>query len=93
MLIADRARISFSENGAKANTSMEPFNGHSKGENKSLFHDAANIWRLERVIARQMVYYNSRRRRVTLRYTAPMNYIIREEILPQPAVGLAALRT
>ena len=93
VLITHRARISFSENGAKGNTSMESFNGHFKGENESLFYDAANIWELERVIGEQVEYYNTRRRHATLRYTAPMDYIIREEILPQPAVGLAALRT
>ena len=93
VLITHRARISFSENGAKGNTSMESFNGHFKGENKSLFHDAANIWELERVIGQQMGYYNSRRRHATLEYTAPMSYISQEEILPQPAVGLAPLRT
>jgi len=89
VLIKHRARISFSENGAKGNTTMESFNGRFKGENKSLFHEAANIWELKRVIARQMEYYNNRRRHSALGYTAPMNYIIREKILPQPAVGLA----
>ena len=93
VLITHRARISFSENGAKGNTSMESFNGHFKGESKSLFYDAANLWELERMIGQQMAYYNRRRRHATLGYTAPMDYIIREEILPQPAVGLAALRT
>ena len=56
VLITHRARISFSENGAKGNTSMESFNGHFKGESKSLFHDAANLWELERIIDQQMVY-------------------------------------
>ena len=68
---------------------MESFNGHFKGENKSLFHEAANIWELERVIAQQMEYYNSRRRHSTLGYTAPMDHMIREDVLPQPAVDLA----
>jgi putative transposase len=93
VLITHRARISFSENGAKGNASMESFNGHFKGESKSLFYDAANLWELKRIIGQQMAYYNGRRRHATLGYTAPMNYMIREEILPQPAVGLAALRT
>jgi hypothetical protein len=38
VLIKHRARISFSENGAKGNTTMESFNDRFKGENKSLFH-------------------------------------------------------
>ena len=35
---------------------MESFNGHLKGENERLFHDAANLWELERIIDQQMVY-------------------------------------
>ena len=93
VLIAHRARISFSENGAKGNTTMESFNGHFKGENESLFHEAANIWELERMIAAQIEYHNYRRRHSALGYTAPIDYIIQEEILPQPAVGLAFQRT
>ena len=93
VLIKHRARISFSENGAKGNTSMESFNSRFKGENKNLFHEAANIWELGRLIAQQIEYHNSRRRHSTLGNTAPIDYIIQEEILPQPALGLALQRT
>ena len=93
VLIRHRARISFSENGAKGNTAMESFNGRFKGENKSLFHEAANIWELKRVIAEQMQYYNCRRRHSALEYQSPIDYIIQKEILPQTAVGLALQRT
>jgi len=93
VLIKHRARISFSENGAKGNTTMESFNSRFKGENKSLFHEAANIWELRRLIAQQMEYHNFRRRHSALGYTAPINYIIQEEILPQQALGLALQRT
>jgi putative transposase len=89
VLIKHRARISFSENGARGNTSMESFNGHFKGESKSLFYDAVNIWELGRAVARQMDYYNSKRRHSALGNLAPMRYIIKEGILPQPALGLA----
>jgi putative transposase len=89
VLINHRARISFSENGAKGNTTMESFNGRFKVENESLFHEAANIWELERVIAAQIEYHNCRRRHSTLGYQAPIDYIIQEAILSQPAVGLA----
>ena len=54
VLINHRAWISFSENGAKGNTSMEPFNGRFKAESKSLFHNAVNIWELGRAVARQI---------------------------------------
>ena len=93
VLIKHRARISFSETGAKGNTSMESFNGRFKGENKSLFYEAANIWELKRLIARQIEYYNCRRRHSALGYTAPINYIIQKEILPQPVLGLALQRS
>jgi putative transposase len=92
-LIKHRARISFSENGAKGNPSMESFNSRFKRENTSLFHEAMNIWELGRLIAQQIEYHNSRRRHSTLRNTAPIDYIIQDEILPQPALGLALQRT
>lgn len=43
-------------------TTMESFNSRFKGENKSLFHEAANIWELGRLIAQQIEYHNTRRR-------------------------------
>jgi len=72
---------------------MESFDGRLRGENKSLFHDAANLWELNRLVARQMAYYDGKPRHATLGYTAPVAYIIQEGILPQSAVGLAAPRT
>ena len=41
---------------------MESFNGHFKGENGSLFYDAANIWELTRAVGTQVDYYNGQRR-------------------------------
>jgi transposase InsO family protein len=72
---------------------MESFNGRFKGENKGLFRDAASVWELGRLIPQQIDYYNSRRWHSTLGNTAPIDYIIQEEILPQPALGLALQRT
>lgn len=90
-LIRERAKISFSENGAKGNTFMESFNGHFKGENGSLFYDAANIWELMRVISRQVDYYNKSRRHSALGNVAPWIYINREEVFPDPVVDLVAI--
>jgi len=89
VLIKHRARISYSENGAKGNTVMESFNGRFKTENRSLFHEAMNIWELRRVIAQQIDYYNRRRWHSTLGNTAPLDYMTQEGILPEPALGLA----
>lgn len=93
VLIDARARISFSENGAKGNTFMESFNGHFKGGNDSLFHDAANIWELTRAVSMQVEYYNGQRRHSALGYLAPRTYINREVSLPEPLLDLAQLST
>ncbi len=91
VLISEKARISFSENGAKGNTYMESFNGRFKGENGSLFYDARNIWELRRIIDTQINYYNMRRRHSALGYLAPWSYINREVSLPEPVVDLALI--
>lgn len=93
VLITHRARVSFSENGARGNTTMESFNSRFKGENGSLFFEAANLWELGRLVAQQIEYHNRRRRHSALGYVAPIDYIIQKEILPQPALGLALQRT
>ena len=48
---------------------------------------------LHHLTGRDLDYYNCRRRHSTLGNLAPMRYIIKEEILPQPALGLALQRT
>jgi transposase InsO family protein len=72
---------------------MESFNSRFKGENGSLFFEAANIWELGRLVAQRIEYHNRRRRHSALGYVAPIDYIIQKEILPQPALGLALQRT
>ncbi|MBW1936492.1 MAG: transposase [Deltaproteobacteria bacterium] len=47
---------------------MESFWVHFKGENVSLFLDAATLEELEWVIGRQMNYYNCERRHSSLDY-------------------------
>ncbi len=91
VLIRDRMKISFSENGARGNTYMESFNGHFKGESGSLFWDVKNIWELRRAIAEQIEYYNVRRRHSALGYVSPWAYIKQEVTLPQPALDLAQI--
>jgi len=91
VLIREKAKISFSENGAKGNTCMESFNGHFKGENGSLFFGARNMWELRRAIDTQIQYYNAQRRHSTLGYLAPRTYINQEVTLPEPALDLAQI--
>ena len=91
VLIRERARISFSENGARGNTYMESFNGHFKGESGGLFFDAKNMWELRRALAEQIEYYNVQRRHSALGYVSPWTYIKQEVTLPQPALDLAQI--
>jgi len=91
VLIRERMKISFSENGARGNTYMESFNGHFKGESGSLFFAARNIWELRRALAEQIEYYNARRRHSALGYLAPWTYIKQEVVLSQRALDLAQI--
>ena len=89
VLVQAKARVSFSENGARGNTLVESFFGRLKVESGSLFHDARNVWELRRVVNERIVYHNAERRHSTLGNRAPVDYISDEEILPRPRVALA----
>lgn len=62
LLVKEGLQVSYSENGAKGNTSMESFFGPFKTENNDLISEANNIWELRRVITERMNYYNTKRR-------------------------------
>ena len=57
VLIKHRARIAYSENGAKGHITMESPFGRFKPENISLFHEAANILEMGHAIAQQIDYF------------------------------------
>jgi len=78
LLIEDGVVVSYCERGAKDNPWMESFWAHFKGENVSLFLDAATLEELEWVIRRQMKYYNCERRHSRLGYQSPMEYLVNE---------------
>jgi len=69
--------------GAKDNPWMESFWAHFKGENASLFLDAATLEELEWVIGRQINHYNCERRHSSLDYRSPMEYLINNGIVPK----------
>lgn len=89
VLVQAKARVSYSENGARGNTWVESFFGRLKVESGSLFHDTRNVWELRRVVNERIVYYNAERRHSTLGNRAPVDYINDEAILPRPRVALA----
>ena len=92
LLIEDKVVVSYCERGAKDNPWMESFWGHFKGENASLFFEAATLEELEWVIGRQMDYYNNERRHSSLGYRSPMEYLTSEVILLKTLaeIGLAS---
>lgn len=77
LLLEDEMRLSYALNGARDNPEMESFIGHFKGENESLFLDAADQAELRAVVAGQMQYHNSERRHSSLDYMAPLAYLER----------------
>ena len=76
LLIEDGVVVSYCERGAKDNPWMESFWAHFKGENASLFLDAASLEELEWVIGRQINYAGCERRHSRLDHRSPMEYFI-----------------
>jgi len=91
VLINQKARISYSENGAKENPYIEAFHSSLKRENKDLFLEARNIWELKRVVKERIEYYNQERRHSTLGQVSPLTYLKREKILPEETKSLAQI--
>jgi len=75
LLIEDKVVVSYCERGAKDNPWMESFWAHFKGENVSLFLDAATLEELEWVIGKQM---GSR-----LEYRSPVEYLTSVGFIPK----------
>jgi len=75
LLVKDRARVSYSLNGARGNTEMESFNSRFKTENRSLLLDTQTLKELEHMVGERMGYYNGERRHSTIGYRAPVEYI------------------
>ena len=73
-LAADGAVFSYTLNGFKGNPEMESFNGHFKGELKSLAADCRTLSEVKRAVARQLCYYNWQRQHSAIDYRPPMVY-------------------
>ena len=83
LLLEDEAVVSYCEQGAKDNPWMESFWAHFKGENMSLFLEAATLEELEWVIGKQMGYYNNERRHSWLEYRSPVEYLTSVGFIPK----------
>ena len=73
-LAADGAVFSYTLNGFKGNPEMESFNGHFKGELKSLVADCRTMDEVKKVVVKQLHYYNWQRRHSSIDYLPPMVY-------------------
>lgn len=73
-LAEDGAVFSYTLNGFKGNPEMESFNGHFKGDLKSLVADGRTLAEVKQVVAKQIRYYNWQRRHSSIDYLPPMVY-------------------
>lgn len=75
LLLNDGLHLSYSLDGAKANTEMEGFISRFKNENRSLFLDAPTQDALQTVVRERMYYYNYQRRHSRIDYQTPIAYL------------------
>jgi putative transposase len=75
LLLKDKAQLSYALEGAKDNPTMESFNSRFKAEGHSLFLEAPDLAALEKVVAAQMRYYNTKRRHSSLGYLSPLAFL------------------
>ena len=73
--VKNKARVSFSLNGARGNTCMESFNSHFKEENASRFWEKKDLLGLIQAVESAMYYYNDIRRHASLDNISPMEYL------------------
>jgi len=72
--VSAKARISYSESGAKENVHMESFNGRFKTENRDLFWEQDDMKSLKKIVDERIRYYNFERCHSALGNIAPMEY-------------------
>lgn len=74
ILVKSKARLSYSEDGARENVPIASFNGRFKQENRDLFWDQESIGSLKKIVERRIRYYDFERRHSALSNKAPMTY-------------------
>jgi putative transposase len=75
VVVDSKARISYSEDGAKGNVHMEAFIGRFKDENRLIFWEQDDIEELEKLVNERIRYYNFIRRHSALGNKSPMKYL------------------
>ena len=72
ILVNSKARLSYSENGAKENVYMESFIGRFKQENHDLFWEQENLELLKEVVEEKVRYYNFCRKHSAFGHKSPI---------------------
>jgi putative transposase len=75
VMLNSKARLSYSEDGAKENVYMESFNGRFKVENRLIFLELDDFEELEKVVNNRIHYYNFVRKHSALGNKSPMKYL------------------
>ncbi len=75
VVVDSKARISYSEDGAKGNVHMESFIGRLKVENRLLFWEQEDFESLEKVVKSRIRYYNFVRLHSALENKSPIKYL------------------
>ena len=75
ILVNSKARLSYSENGAKENVYIESFIGRFKQENHDLFWEHESLDLLKKVVEERIRYYNFRCKHSALGLKSPIQYL------------------
>jgi putative transposase len=82
LVVLDKVRVSYAENGAKGNVHMEAFNSRFKTENRLLFWEQEDLASLKRVVEQRLRYYNHVRRHSALGNKSPVRYLKEKGKIP-----------
>ena len=82
LVVQDKVRVSYSENGAKGNVHMEAFNSRFKTENRLLFWEQEDLASLKKVVSQRIRYYNHVRRHSALGNKSPIRYLKEKGKIP-----------
>jgi putative transposase len=76
LLLKDRARVSYAQRGARDNPWIESFWGRFATENGELILEAETEEEVKEIVAKQLEYYNRKRRHSGLDYRRPYEVVL-----------------
>ncbi len=76
LLLEEKVRVSYAERGARDNPWIESFWGRFSVENAQLIFEAETLKEVNRIVTKQMDYYNRKRRHSALAYRRPYEVVL-----------------